>query len=409
VNKKRFLVEPVIMGLLFAFLWKEGMRMEFIIQLVLIIAATKIAGHVSVRLGQPSVLGELIVGILIGPALLGWVPDSELIHVFSEIGVLILMFIAGLETDLEGLRNSARSSSAVALGGVILPLGFGYLTGMFLGMDTSHAVFLGLILSATSVSISVQTLKELGKLQSKESMTLLGAAVLDDVLVIVLLAFSMSLFGDSNTSIWWVIGEKVFFFATTVLVAWKGVPWIVRLCGRLKVAEPVISLALVLCFIFAWYAELLGVAGIIGSFIAGTAFAQTSFKETIERKIEPVAYSLFVPAFFVSIGLKVTFNGIYDQLWFILGVTLIAVLTKFIGSGAGAWLTGFSPLSSCRIGSGMISRGEVALILASIGIEAHLLAQKYFTPLILVVILTTLITPPLLKFLFEKKEALART
>ncbi|MCQ2010386.1 MAG: cation:proton antiporter [Sporolactobacillus sp.] len=383
--------------------------MTFIIQLAVVIVATKIAGHASVRwLGQPAVLGELIVGILVGPALLGWIPDSEMMHVFSEIGVLMLMFIAGLETNLEDLRNSARSSSAVALGGVILPLGFGYLAGTLLGMDTSHAIFLGLILSATSVSISVQTLKELGKLQSKESMTLLGAAVLDDVIVIVLLAFAMSIFGDSDTSIWWVVGEKIFFFASAVFVAWKGVPWIVRLFGRLKVSEPVIALALVLCLVFAWYADLLGVAGIIGSFIAGTALAQTSFKATIERKIEPVAYGIFVPVFFVSIGLKVTFNGIFDQIWFIIGLTLIAVLTKFIGSGFGAWMTGFSPLSSFRIGSGMVSRGEVALILASIGIEAHLLAQKYFTPLILVVILTTLITPPLLKILFEKEEASAR-
>ncbi|MCO7128040.1 cation:proton antiporter [Sporolactobacillus shoreicorticis] len=383
--------------------------MTFIIQLAVVIVATKIAGHASVRwLGQPAVLGELIVGILVGPALLGWIPDSEMMHVFSEIGVLMLMFIAGLETNLEDLRNSARSSSAVALGGVILPLGFGYLAGTLLGMDTSHAIFLGLILSATSVSISVQTLKELGKLQSKESMTLLGAAVLDDVLVIVLLAFAMSIFGDSDTSIWWIVGEKIFFFASAILVAWKGVPWLLRLFGRLKVSEPAISLAIVLCFIFAWYADLLGVAGIIGSFIAGTALAQTSFKATIERKIEPVAYGIFVPVFFVSIGLKVTFNGIFDQVWFIIGITLIAVLTKFIGSGFGAWMTGFSPLSSFRIGSGMVSRGEVALILASIGIEAHLLAQKYFTPLILVVILTTLITPPLLKILFEKEKAPAR-
>jgi len=386
-----------------------GHELTFIIQLAVVIVATKIAGHASVRwLGQPAVLGELIVGILVGPALLGWIPDSEMMHVFSEIGVLMLMFIAGLETNLEDLRNSARSSSAVALGGVILPLGFGYLAGTLLGMDTSHAIFLGLILSATSVSISVQTLKELGKLQSKESMTLLGAAVLDDVIVIVLLAFAMSIFGDSDTSIWWVVGEKIFFFASAVFVAWKGVPWIVRLFGRLKVSEPVIALALVLCLVFAWYADLLGVAGIIGSFIAGTALAQTSFKATIERKIEPVAYGIFVPVFFVSIGLKVTFNGIFDQIWFIIGLTLIAVLTKFIGSGFGAWMTGFSPLSSFRIGSGMVSRGEVALILASIGIEAHLLAQKYFTPLILVVILTTLITPPLLKILFEKEEASAR-
>lgn len=378
--------------------------MNIIIQLALIILATKLAGHLSVRLGQPAVLGELIVGILIGPAILGWIPDSDIIHTFSEIGVLMLMFIAGLETDLEGLKNSARSSSAVAVGGVILPLGFGYLAGELIGMDTNHAVFLGLILSATSVSISVQTLKELGKLQTKESTTLLGAAVLDDVLVIVLLAFAMSLFGDSTQSIWWVVGEKIIFFVTALFVAWKGIPWLIRLCRRLNVAEPLISGAVVLLFAYAWYAELLGVAGIIGAFIVGVALAQTSFKETIGHKIEPIAYSIFVPVFFVSIGLKVSFVGILDELWFIVGITLLAILTKFCGAGIGAWMTGFSPKSSIRIGAGMISRGEVALILATLGINSQLLRQDLYTPLIIVVIATTLITPPLLKFLFKEKE-----
>jgi Kef-type K+ transport system membrane component KefB len=253
------------------------------------------------------------------------------------------------------------------------------------------------------VSISVQTLKELGKLQTKESMTLLGAAVLDDVIVIILLAFAMSFFGNTDTNILLVIGEKGLFFASILLVAWKGVPLIMRLCGRLKVTEPTISIAIVLCLVFSWYAELLGVAGIIGAFIAGTAIGQTNFRETVERKIEPVAYSIFVPVFFASIGLKVTFSGILDQIWFIIGITVLAILTKFVGSGLGAWMTGFSLLPSMRIGSGMISRGEVALILASIGIKAHVLQQKYFTPLIIIVILTTLITPPLLKILFGRE------
>ncbi|MCO7175485.1 cation:proton antiporter [Sporolactobacillus kofuensis] len=380
--------------------------MGFLIHLAIIVVATKGAGHLSVRMGQPAVLGELLVGIIIGPAVFGWVPDSEMIHVFSELGVLLLMFIAGLESDLEGLKNSVHSSIAVAVGGVLLPLGFGTLSGIFFGMDTAHAVFLGLILSATSVSISVQTLKEIGKLQTKESTTLLGAAVLDDVLVIVLLAFAMSMFGDGNTNVWWVIGEKILFFTTALLIAWKGIPFLIRLSGRLKVSEPVISMAVVLCLAFAWYAEKLGVAGIIGSFIAGVAIAQTDFKRKVEQKIEPLAYSLFVPVFFASVGLKVSFTGLLDQLWFIIGITLLAIATKFVGSGTGAWLTGFSLNASMSIGSGMISRGEVALILASLGIQSHLLQESYYTPLIIVVILTTLVTPPLLKVLFEREDKL---
>ncbi|GAY76123.1 spore germination protein gerN, Na+/H+ antiporter [Sporolactobacillus inulinus] len=182
--------------------------MHFILELAIILIATKLAGHVSVLLKQPAVLGELVVGIVIGPALLGWIPNSDTIHLLSEVGVILLMFIAGLETDLDGLRQNARPSSAAAIGGIIFPLGFGYLAGLILGMDLAHAVFLGLILSATSVSITVQSLKEMGKLQTRESTTILGAAVLDDILVIILLAFAMSFFGESDQSTLLVIGEK---------------------------------------------------------------------------------------------------------------------------------------------------------------------------------------------------------
>ncbi|TGA96241.1 cation:proton antiporter [Sporolactobacillus shoreae] len=382
--------------------------MQLIVELGLIILAAKLAGHLSTRIGQPAVLGELLAGIVLGPALLGWISDSEIVHLISEIGVILLMFIAGLETDLEGLKESARSSSAVAVGGIVFPLLFGYLTGGIMGMAPSHSIFLGLILSATSVSISVQTLKELGKLQAKESITLLGAAVLDDVIVILLLALVMSVFGGADSNILLLIGTKLIFFATAILFSWKGVPVVLRVLGSLRVSEPMVSAAVILCFMFAWYADLLGLAGIIGSFIAGVAISKTSFKEKVEHKIEPIAYSFFTPVFFISIGLHVTFKGISDQMGFIVIMTLIAVLTKFVGSGLGAWMTGYNRLSSARIGAGMVSRGEVALILASAGIDTQLLNKAFYTPLIMVVLLTTLITPPLLKLLFREKDGVMK-
>lgn len=382
--------------------------MYVILELAIILLATKLAGDVSVRLKQPAVLGELIVGMIVGPAILGWVSDSDLIHLLSEIGVILLMFIAGLETDLEGLKNNAKSSVAVAIGGIVFPLAFGYLTGLAIGMNSAHAIFLGLILSATSVSITVQTLKELGKLQTKESTTILGAAVLDDVLVIVLLAFVMSFFGGASEPAWLVIAEKVAFFATILLIGWKAVPLLMRWLSALKVTEPVISAAVILCFLFSYYADLLGVAAIIGAFIAGVAIAQTGFADHVTHKIEPVAYSFFVPIFFVSIGLSVSFEGVSGQILLIAVLSLVAVSTKLAGSGLGAWLTGFDVHASARIGSGMISRGEVALILASIGLEAGLLAERYFTPIILVVLVTTIVAPPLLKTLFKNARGAER-
>lgn len=375
-----------------------------VVQILIILITTKIGGALSVKLGQPAVLGKLISGIVIGPAVLGWIAPSEMITQLSEIGVLLLMFIAGLETDIKSLKQNRNSSIAVAVGGIIAPLFCFYLAGLVIGMEQRHALFLGLLFSATSVSISAQTLKELGQLQSRESATILGAAVLDDILVVIVLAVMMSSLTVAQVSLSVVIGKKLLFFAAIALLGWKVVPWMLRILAPLPVSEAVISAALIICFSFAYLAEFLGVAGIIGSFAAGLAISQTQFKQQVEHKIEPIAYAFFVPVFFVSIGLSVSFAGVNNQIGIIAGLTIIAILTKLVGSGVGARLTGFHNRSSLGIGAGMISRGEVALIIAAIGLEANLLEETFFTASVLVVILTTLVTPPLLKGLFAQKQ-----
>ncbi|WP_333593842.1 cation:proton antiporter [Anaerospora hongkongensis] len=377
--------------------------MLLVVQMLIILITTKIGGALSVKLGQPAVLGKLISGIVIGPAVLGWIAPSEMITQLSEIGVLLLMFIAGLETDVESLKQNRNSSIAVAVGGVIAPLVCFYLAGLIIGMEQRHALFLGLLFSATSVSISAQTLKELGQLKSRESATILGAAVLDDILVVIVLAVMMSSLTVAQVSLSLIIGKKLLFFAAITLLGWKVVPWMLRILAPLPVSEAVISAALIICFSFAYLAEFLGVAGIIGAFAAGLAISQTQFKQQVEHKIEPIAYAFFVPIFFVSIGLSVSFAGVNNQIGIIAGLTIIAILTKLVGSGIGARLTGFHNRSSLGIGAGMISRGEVALIIAAIGLEANLLEETFFTASVLVVILTTLVTPPLLKILFAQK------
>ncbi|USK68314.1 cation:proton antiporter [Peribacillus asahii] len=379
--------------------------MELYLQLFIIIIATKLAGVIAVRFGQPSVLGKLIIGVIIGPAVLDWVQNTEVIEALSHIGVLLLMFIAGLETDLKELNNNKKSSLSVAMGGIILPLIGGYLSGLAVGMDQHHAIFLGLLLCATSVSISVQTFKELGQLKSREGTTVLGAAIADDIIVVVALAFMMSFLVGGDVSIGAVIGKKVVFFAIIALLAWKVVPFMMSKLGRIKVTQPAMSIALGICFLFAYLAEYFGVAGIIGSFAAGIAIAQTDFKEEVEKKIEPVAYTLFVPVFFVSIGLTVTFDGFLDHIFIIIGLSLVAIFTKLIGAGMGARITGFDTRSSMTIGAGMISRGEVALILATLGLSENLLDPDYFTTIIIVVIVTTIVTPPLLKYFVNKQDS----
>ncbi|MHA7965836.1 cation:proton antiporter [Paenibacillus sp. CAU 1782] len=377
--------------------------MAFILSLGLILLSTKLAGDLSARLGQPAVLGKLLAGILIGPAVLGWVVPSDLLSHFSEIGVLLLMFIAGLETDMEQLRKNVLSSVAVAAGGIILPFFGGYSLSLLLGLSQPYALFMGLLLCATSVSITVQTLKEMNQLSSREGTTILGAAVVDDVVVVVLFAVMMSMLGDGGAvSLPVMMLKKILFFIVIIAASWFAVPFLMKLMSKIKVSEGVMSGALLLCFGYSYFAEFMGVAGIIGAFAAGLALSRTAHRPVIEQKVEPIAYTLFVPVFFVSIGLNISFDGLGSQALFIVLLTLVAVITKMAGGGIGARLTGFSSRQSLAIGSGMVSRGEVALIIASAGLSAGLLPAGYYTAIVLVVILTTLITPPLIKLVFKQ-------
>lgn len=373
----------------------------FIFQLAIILIASKAAGSLSVRLKQPAVLGKLLIGIIVGPAVLGLIHETEILEEISQIGVILLMFLAGLETDLDEFKRSGKSSTYVGFAGIIFPLGLGYLAGIMLGMPILEALFLGLLLSATSVSISVQSLKELGKLKSREGTTVLGAAVIDDVVVIILLAFVMSLAGG-DVHLGTLILKKVIFFAIAILICWKIIPWFMRRFASLRVSETVISAALISCFLFAYLAEYAGVAAIIGAYLAGISISTTSFKQEVTEKVETIGYSLFVPVFFTTIGVKVNFTGLADELPLIIGLSLLAIATKLIGSALGAKASGFGWRSALGIGSAMVSRGEVALIIAAIGQEARLIPDDLFAIIVIVVLVTTIVTPPMMKLFFTE-------
>lgn len=376
--------------------------MELIFELAIILFASKIAGDICVKLGQPSVLGKLLIGVILGPAVLGLVSDTKTLADLSQIGVILLMFIAGMETDLNEFKRTWKASTFVGISGIIVPLVSGYLAGIFLmNMTTFEALFLGLLLSATSVSISVQALKELNKMKSKEGTAILGAAVIDDVLVIIALAFLMSMAGgEVNLSM--MIIKKVLFFMSAILVAWKVVPWVLRKFAPLKVTEPLVTGALIICFLFAYVAEITGVAAIIGAYIAGVAISQTEYKLKIIEKVETISYSIFVPIFFTSIGVAVSFDGISKNFGLIIGFSILAILTKLIGAAMGAKIAHFSWKSSLGIGAAMVSRGEVALIIASIGLETKLISHELFAVLVVVVLVTTIVTPPMMKYFFSE-------
>ncbi|MDQ6599210.1 cation:proton antiporter [Bacillus salipaludis] len=376
----------------------------FILQLALIIIAAKLAGGLSAKLGQPSVLGEIIVGVLLGPSVFGLISASDTLSTFSTIGVILLMFIAGLETDLDEFKRSGKSSAYVGFGGIIVPLFLGYFTGIMMDLSNMQSWFLGVMLSATSVSISVQTLKEMNQLKTAEGSVILGAAVLDDVVVMLILAILMSFAGGGEVSLTTLVIKKVLFFVVSILFAWKVVPWAMNKFTKLPVSEAVISSALIICFVYAFAAEYTGVANIIGAYIAGIAIGLTKFKQEVFEKVETLSYSIFVPVFFAYIGISAEFTGILENLGLIILLSFLAILTKFVGAGVGAKLSGFGWNSSMGIGSAMVSRGEVALIVASMGLASNLITKDLFATIIVVVIVTTVVTPPMMKWSFKSKE-----
>ena len=385
--------------------------MEFLGTLCLVLITTSLAGHFSRRIGVPAVIGQLLVGILIGPAVLGWVHNNAFMHTFSEIGVIILMFIAGLESDLGMLKKYFKPALAVAFSGVVFPVVLIYFFGKLFHFSFEQAIFLGVTFSATSVSISVEVLKELKRLKSKEGTTILGAAVIDDIISVIILSVLVSMFsnvakaqgGHHSSNLWMsFLLDALYFVMIFFLFEWIA-PKMMRLGEHLKVASSVTLMSIVLCLGMAWLAEQVGLSDVVGAFFAGVAIAQTPYKQEVDSNIEPIGYAVFIPVFFVSIGLNMTFKGFFDDLIFIVSLTILALITKWLGCGLGAKVLGMNYDSMNIIGSGMVSRGEMALIIAQIGYEAHLLSSEHYSSVIFVIILTTLAAPFMLKAAIKRQ------
>jgi Kef-type K+ transport system membrane component KefB len=295
---------------------------------------------------------------------------------------------------------------------VVLPIILGALSAMAFGMAVTPALFVGIVLAATSVSISAQTLMELGQLRSREGLTMLGAAVVDDVLAIAVLSVfvALALEGTSNLlGLVWIILRMVLFLVGAFLLGTWVLPRAARWVedNNLPISESVVSLVVVSILSFAWASEVVGgVAAITGAFIVGVTLSTSSVKDTIERGVHTLAYAFFVPIFMVSIGLAADLRSIVsgNGLWLALIISLVAVVSKFAGAGLGAKLGRMSWSEALRVGVGMISRGEVGLIIASIGLRAGLLDSTGFATMVLMVLITTLSTPPLLRLMFQGKD-----
>jgi Kef-type K+ transport system membrane component KefB len=397
--------------------------------LTLVVAAAKTAGALATRIHQPSVFGEILVGLLLGPTLLNvlawpmFAPPAgvdalsllDLVRDLAQVGVLLLMFVAGLETDLVMMRHVGRVAFWSAFGGVILPMLFGAITAVTFGLPLYwEGVFVGAILTATSVSISAQTLLEIGAKRTREGSTILGAAVIDDVMGIIVLSLVVALAKASGAGLNWselgIVVVRVTIYFVAAIAARRLLTPALRWASTLGVSQAVLSAGLVIMFLYAWAAEYLGaVAAITGSYLAGVLIAQTDFKKEIDAGIHPLTYSIFVPLFFISIGLEANARDLGPRAMFTVVLVLVAIVAKAIGCGVFARLFGFSTTESVRVGVGMISRGEVGLIVAGYGLANGLIGSDVFSASVLMVLVTTMVTPPLMRLVFPRHAFVSAT
>ena len=389
---------------------------KFLLDLCLILLSTKVLGLLTRKFSMPQVVGALLAGVILGPGILGIITPTDFISDTAEVGVIVLMFCAGMETDVQELKKSGKSALIIALIGVLVPLVGGYAVAAFFnrpGMLESDAscslflqnVFIGVILTATSVSITVETLKELGKLKTRSGNAILGAAVIDDILGIIALTVITSLADPSvNVAMVFVkiIGFFVFVGVGGYIIHAVFQKWVQ---GYKRDLQRFVIVSFVICLLFSYCAEqFFGVADITGAFFAGLIITNTTHTNYIARRFNILSYILLSPVFFASIGIQVELPDMSAMIIiFAAALVVVAVLTKVIGCGLGAKLCHYSTQDCLRIGAGMISRGEVALIVASKGNAVGLMPSSLLGPVVIVVVITTIISPIFLKMTFASK------
>lgn len=390
---------------------------KYLLDLAIILLSTKVLSLVTKKFQMPQVVGALLAGLLLGPAVLGVITETDFIDQVAELGVIVLMFSAGLETDIKELKKSGKASFIIALLGVLIPLAAGFgiafifnrpeliestaTTSTFL-----QNMFIGVILTATSVSISVETLKEMGKLNTRAGNAILGAAIIDDILGIVALTIITSL-ADSSVNVAVVLLKIVAFFVVAIvagLIFYKLFKiWTDRYQRDMR---RFVIVAFVFCLVLSYVAEeFFGVADITGSFIAGLIISNTQKTKYIASRFSTLSYMLLSPMFFASIGLKVALPEMTTAIIvFSVILVIVACLTKVVGCGLGALLCRYTKSEAVQIGVGMISRGEVALIVANKGNAVGLMSANILGPIIIMVVATTIVAPIFLKIVFSSKH-----
>ena len=373
---------------------------KYLFDMALILLSTKVFGLVTKKFSMPQVVGALLAGLVLGPAMLNVLHETDFIKQVAELGVIVLMFTAGLETDLTELKKTGKASFIIALLGVLVPLVGGLGIASIFNQESSpeevshllQNIFIGVILTATSVSITVETLKELGKLNTRAGNAILGAAIIDDILGIVALTIVTSC-ADDSVNIALVLGKVALFF---VFAIGAGVLFYQFYNHWVRAYQKDMRRFVIIAFVFCL---------LTGAFIAGLILSNTPCAQYINSRFVTISYMLLSPIFFASIGIQVDLSGMSSELLiFTVILVIIAIISKIIGCGIGAKLCQYSNRECVQIGVGMISRGEVALIVASKGAALGLMGATFFGPVVIMVVVTTILTPILLKLVFSSNK-----
>jgi len=372
-----------------------------LLDLVLILVAAKLAGEAATRLGQPAVLGELLVGIALGPSLLNLVARTEIVVFLAELGAIVLLFEVGLESDLSELKKAGRQGAAVAAVGIIAPFLAGWAFALAFVEEGLVALFIGATLTATSIGITARVLSDLGRLNLRESQIVLAAAIFDDIVGLILLSILVTLASAGVVSVFAILETVVLaiaFVVGSIIIGTRGWMRILPLVRNMRVRGVLLVFAFSLALALAYGAALIGLATIIGAFAAGLIFSETEDLEHIERDVKPLA-DVLVPIFFVSMGTLVNVSTFLDPVVLAMAAALtgIALATKAV---AGYAVSGAS-LRRPVIGAGMIPRGEVGIIFAGFGLTLGVIQEDLYSAILVMVVLTTLVAPPLLKHLLR--------
>jgi len=381
-------------------------KTEIILGLFLMFAAAKIAGEIFVRLKQPPVIGELLAGVVIGAHGLGLIQRSEVFVAIAELGVIVLLFSVGLETKMDELTEVGRPAVLVGLFGVAAPLGLGFLGLKILGFSNIPALFIGTAMVATSVGITARVLADMGLIQHRVSRIILGAAILDDILALMVLAVVTSLAKQSfNVAQFTVLAlEAIFFVAFLMFIGTRLAQRHSSLLRVLRVSDAPYAFSIILFLGLSVLAEYIGLAAIIGAFLAGLVLAETEEEFALHHKVRPL-YSFLVPFFFVMMGTEVDIGALLNLeiLMLILTVVLLAVVSKIVGSALGTFSLGSRAM--LQTGVGMIPRGEVGMVVGLIGLNLGVIKSDIYTVVVAMSLLTTIIAPPLIKMAFKGEKA----